>query len=155
MKWIKRIFFGFVIVILLAILGLYLTGNKHVLKGVCNTYLKGRVGPSIDEHEIFYNRPIQKGNAQEWEFSDAFKELSEEQNAYHEKFESVAFVVVDQGKIVSEKYWEGHSEETISNSFSMSKSIVSILVGIAIDQGKINDLNEKASMYIPELNGNR
>ena len=153
MKLLKRIFLGLILLIVLAILGLYLTGNKHVLKGVANTYLKGRVGPSIDEQDIFYNRPIQKGIAQEWVISENLKTLSEEQNAYHEQYESVAYVVVKQGKIVAEKYWEDFSEETISNSFSMSKSIVSILVGIAIDQGKIKSLDEKASDYIPELKG--
>ncbi|NND77297.1 MAG: serine hydrolase [Flavobacteriales bacterium] len=153
MKILKCIVISILALLLLAILGLYLTGNEHVLKGVANTYLKGKKGPSIDEHEIFHNRPIANKVHDEWTYADNFSELSNEQSAYHEKYGSVAFVVVHKGKIVAEKYWDDYEEGTISNSFSMSKSIVSLLAGIAIDQGKIKSLDDKVSAYISELKG--
>ncbi|MEM7162074.1 MAG: serine hydrolase [Bacteroidota bacterium] len=152
MKFIKRFLFGLLVLILAAILGLYISGNKHVLTAVSNTYLKGTTGPSIDEHTIFPNRSIDPVQGADWPAGE-MKALTEEQKAYHEKYESVAFLVIHKGNVIAEHYWEDYDEERISNSFSMSKSIIGLLTGIAIDEGKIQSLNDLTSDYIPELKG--
>jgi len=151
MKTLKKILFGLILFLLAAIMGLYVSGNKHVLFAVANTYLKGETGPSIDEHEIFNNRIIKASEEQKWEEDQ--RSLKDAQIKYHEQHESVAFLVLQNGKIIAENYWEDFNENSISNSFSMSKSIIGLLVGIAIDQGKVGSVYDKASDYIPELKG--
>jgi len=62
-----------------------------------------------------------------------------------------AFVVVDHGRIVYQRYYEGSDERTLETSFSVAKSFVSTLVGIAIDEGRIGDVRDPVTDYIPEL----
>jgi CubicO group peptidase (beta-lactamase class C family) len=53
--------------------------------------------------------------------------------------------------ILFEKYWGEHDENTVSNTFSTAKSVVGLLIGIAIEEGYIGGLDESASLYIPEF----
>ena len=54
----------------------------------------------------------------------------------HERFESIAFLVIHQDSLLHESYYNGYDEAS-SNSFSMAKSFVSALLGKAIEEGKI------------------
>ena len=49
-----------------------------------------------------------------------------------------------------EHYFEGYSEKTQTQTASMHKTVLAILIGIAIDQGYIKEVNEKAFNYISE-----
>ena len=56
-----------------------------------------------------------------------------------------------------ERYWGGFSKESLTNSFSMAKSIVSLLVGCAIQDGYIENVDQSVFDFLPELspfNGN-
>ena len=66
MRFIKNFFKWFAIIVVALIVLAYATGNSHLLKGVANTYLKGRMGPSINESQIFANRVVKAGNYQPW-----------------------------------------------------------------------------------------
>src|SRR5919112_5280483 len=54
-------------------------------------------------------------------------------------------------RLLYERYFDGYDESSIHTSFSMAKSFASALVGIAIDEGHINSVNEPITNYIPEL----
>lgn len=62
-----------------------------------------------------------------------------------------ALLVMKDGHVVYEKYFNGSSEETRFIGWSMSKSITSILVGIALEEGAIHSLDDKVSNYLPNL----
>src|ERR1039458_6871048 len=64
---------------------------------------------------------------------------------------SVAFLVIKNGSINYEKYWDGYGKDSYSNSFSMAKTVVSILIGIAIDEGKIKGVDEPVSDFLPHF----
>jgi CubicO group peptidase (beta-lactamase class C family) len=64
---------------------------------------------------------------------------------------TTAFLVVHDDRLLYERYFDGYDEHSIHTSFSMAKSFVSALVGIAIDEGHINSVNEPITNYIPEL----
>lgn len=64
---------------------------------------------------------------------------------------TVALVVVQHGKIVLERYYAGYQRDSIVPSFSVAKSVVSALVGIAIDDGHIASLDDPVTRYLPEL----
>jgi CubicO group peptidase (beta-lactamase class C family) len=59
-----------------------------------------------------------------------------------------AFLVFQDGKLLYEKYFDGYDKTTLSGSFSAAKSIISMLIGIAIDEGKIKSVNEPVASYI-------
>ena len=67
---------------------------------------------------------------------------------------TVAFLIIKNDTIQYEKYFKGYNQESIIPSFSMAKSITSILVGCAIDEGLIKSIDEPIINYIPELEKN-
>lgn len=72
-------------------------------------------------------------------------------DAMMERTGTVAIVVVKHGKVVLEQYYNGYQRESIVTSFSMAKSVVSALVGIAIQDGQIASINDPITRYLPEL----
>ena len=73
------------------------------------------------------------------------------QNDPRDFFKNVeSFTVYDHGKITFEKYYQGTSKDSLHHIQSQTKSIVSLLLGIAIDQGSIRNENERAALYFPE-----
>jgi CubicO group peptidase (beta-lactamase class C family) len=64
---------------------------------------------------------------------------------------TLAFLVVDDDELVYERYFEGTGQQDLLTSFSVAKSFVSTLLGIAIDQGKIRSIEDQVTDYVPEL----
>jgi CubicO group peptidase (beta-lactamase class C family) len=64
-----------------------------------------------------------------------------------------ALIVIKDGRIVAERYRNFTNRQSHFLSMSMAKSVTSILVGIAMDQGKIKSLDEQLTAYVPELKG--
>lgn len=62
-----------------------------------------------------------------------------------------ALLVIRDGKVVFEDYRNRSIEADHFISFSMAKSITSLLVGIALDKGYIRSLDDLAGHYVPEL----
>ncbi|MBL0047275.1 MAG: serine hydrolase [Bacteroidetes bacterium] len=142
------------IVILLVLLSLLIviTGKSYLFRAVANTYLKGRSGPSISEYKIFSNHKVEVDSAQEWVPSRDYnlQKLSPAHRAEVEKYKTIAFLVVKNDSVKYEEYWDGYSDTSHTNSFSMGKSIVSILTGIAIDEHKIKSVDEPIGDFLPE-----
>jgi len=61
-----------------------------------------------------------------------------------------SFIVYDRGHIIFENYYQGIRKDSLHHIQSQTKSIVSLLLGIAIDQGIIPNENEPAARYFPE-----
>ncbi|HEC61467.1 MAG TPA: class A beta-lactamase-related serine hydrolase, partial [bacterium] len=64
---------------------------------------------------------------------------------------TTAFIVIQDDTVLCEKYFNDYAKDSINTSFSMSKSVISTLVGIALDQGYIKSIDESITNYIPEL----
>lgn len=62
-----------------------------------------------------------------------------------------ALLVMKEGKVVFEDYRNKSDAATHFISFSMAKTITALLVGIALHEGKIHSLDDKAGDYVPEL----
>lgn len=105
----------------------------------------------IDDYTIFENRKVLNGSIQPWtehpEYNRRFLADSLQQKI--ETYEPVAFLVAQNGQILHEQYWDGYNAESYSNSFSMAKSIIGLLVGIALEEGHIGSLDEPAGKYLP------
>ena len=68
--------------------------------------------------------------------------------------QSVAgLLVLKDRKILYERYGLGNTEDSRWISFSVAKSIVSMLIGAAIKDGYIDSVDEKVSDYLPRLKG--
>jgi CubicO group peptidase (beta-lactamase class C family) len=61
-----------------------------------------------------------------------------------------SLIVYSQGKILFEKYYNSFNKDSLHQVQSQTKSIVALLMGIAIDKGFIKSENEPVSLYFPE-----
>ena len=66
---------------------------------------------------------------------------------------TAAYIVIHNDTIIGEKYYEDYSVNSSTNSFSMAKTPVSLMMAKAFEQGYINSLDDKVIDYIPELKG--
>ena len=62
-------------------------------------------------------------------------------------------LILKDGKIAYEYYGKGNTANTLWTSRSVAKSVVSVLVGVAIKEGKIKSVDDKITQYLPELKG--
>ncbi|MEH8826715.1 serine hydrolase domain-containing protein, partial [Klebsiella quasipneumoniae] len=62
-------------------------------------------------------------------------------------------LVLKDGKVAWKYLGDGNTDTTLWTSRSVGKSVVSTLVGIAIQQGKIHSLDDLITVYEPELKG--
>ena len=83
------------------------------------------------------------GNNQSITFADYFK-----------NGKLYAFLVIRNDSILYEKYSKGYSDSTLTTIFSGAKSMISVMIGQALAEGKIRSLNDKVTQYIPELKTN-
>lgn len=67
---------------------------------------------------------------------------------FMEKKKTVAFIVIQEDTIRCERYYNGYSQDDIVSSFSISKSFLSALVGIAIRDGYIDSTGQKVSDFL-------
>lgn len=67
---------------------------------------------------------------------------------------TVAFLVIHRDTIVYERYFRGYDTAQVHTSFSMAKSVMSILIGCAIEDGFINGVDQPVSDFAPELKKN-
>ena len=148
-KALKYILAIFVILNFLIIL----SGKSWLYKAVSVTYLKGHTSSYIDDYIHFPSNSIKDGNHQEWLVSKEYNkaQLPEFIKPINDKLGTVAYVVIKNDSIIFEEYWNGYSADSSSNSFSMAKSWISTLVGIAIKEGKIESINQKACDFLPEF----
>lgn len=107
----------------------------------------------IEDFMIFETRDVEIGKPQPWMTSDSYNtyKVSSQDSMLFRLYETVAFLVIKDSNIVFESYWDNYSKNSTSSSFSMAKSIVSLLVGIALDEGLINSLYDPIDKYLPEF----
>lgn len=111
--------------------------------------------PTIDQHSIFVNRIVKAGDPKSWQRAEGYNTLSvpPEYVDSFAKYETVAFVVIKDNKLLFDEYWEDFTSKSQSNSFSMAKSLVALAIGCAIDDGVIKSVDQPVSDFFPEFKG--
>jgi CubicO group peptidase (beta-lactamase class C family) len=64
---------------------------------------------------------------------------------------TLAYLIIKNDTIIYEKYFHNYNADSSISSFSVAKSFVSALVGIAINDGLIKNTEEPITNYLPEL----
>jgi CubicO group peptidase (beta-lactamase class C family) len=73
-------------------------------------------------------------------------------SAYVKNNKLLYSVVISQNdKVVFSQYFNGKTDTTLYNNQSLTKSVMSLLIGIAIDKGYISSVDEKIVKYFPQL----
>lgn len=74
-------------------------------------------------------------------------------DAYNRENLSTGMIVVHEGRIVYEGYWQGTDAGSRLNSWSIAKSVTGTLIGIAEADGSIESIEDPIVRYVPELAG--
>lgn len=74
-------------------------------------------------------------------------------NKLLEDTDVTGLLIMKNDTILFENYYRGNSANSHTIGWSVTKSFVSALMGIAIEEGFIKSIEEKTSDYLPELNG--
>ena len=140
------------IVIGALVLLIYIFNIDYIFKGVRTIYLTGNNTAFISDYEYFDNREIKSANPQPWALHKQYNTIDESDklNELNDKRKTKSFLVIKNDSILFEKYYDGHKQTDISNSFSVAKSIVTSMMGKAIMEGKIKSLDQPVSDFFEE-----
>lgn len=144
----KKIVLG-MLLSLVAMVGLTFTNKFAHLRNFVSW------GPhSIFDFRTHPTRIVQASNQpQPWGIDSSYnkKEMPDSLLKVLEDNHTIAFLVIQDGKIKYEHYWDGHGKDSLSGSFSAAKSMISLLIGVALDEGKIKSLDQPVGDFIPSF----
>jgi CubicO group peptidase (beta-lactamase class C family) len=142
----KTLLFKALIALLVIILATWILMPTYLQRAIIYQH------PGIEDYDLFSNRKVEKGSPIPWAISRNYNKvkISDSSLAHFNAFGTVAFLIIKNDSILHEEYWDGYSDSSLSNSFSMAKSIVSLLVGCLLDEGKIKSLDQSITDYLPE-----
>ncbi|HMC98157.1 MAG TPA: serine hydrolase [Flavobacteriales bacterium] len=153
MRFIRKFLLWLIGTVAVLIALAYLTGNGHLVKGVRFTYLMGRNGPEIDDRDFFAYSTIPAQAPQPWPQGSRYGKLklTADQEKELKELYSVGFAVFQDDSLIFEQYWNGWDADSVVNSFSVAKSYISVLTGIAMGEGKINNVFQPVGEFLPEF----
>ncbi|MBT2187042.1 serine hydrolase domain-containing protein [Sphingobium nicotianae] len=106
-----------------------------------------------DNARMFDTRPVRRAGPV-WQLPRATGfTMPPGYDAWAEHSYTNALLVIRDGKILFEDYRNRSDASTRFISFSMAKSITSMLLGIALDKGMIRSIDDPVTAYVPELKG--
>ena len=148
MKKFIKYFFG-TIAALIAIT--YTFGYGYLFNGIAKTYLKGETSATIDDGVDFPSHPILAENPKPWEKDSAYNKTKLSSAILEDvnKTKTASIVIIKDGKLLHEEYFNGYNSNSKTNSFSMAKTVTSLLLGAAIDEGIIKSEDEKLATFFP------
>lgn len=151
-RWFKRILFGFLGLIAVGIIVLFATGNSYVFRAIPLVYFKGHDTANIDDYVDFPNDTIKAGTPQLWAHHELYNQipLTDTLKSELARYQTIGFFVAKDGKALLEHYWLGYSDKSHTNSFSMAKTVVTMLLGKAIEQGYIQSMDQPITDFLPE-----
>lgn len=152
MKFLIKTLKFIVILLVLGVVVLYLTDTDYLLKAVRTIYLKGHTTAYLEDYKEFDNQMIEASDEPlPWPNHKNYNSVEETQalKELNTKSGTIAYVIIKNDSIWFENYYDGFSEDSKSNSFSMAKSYVSGLMQKAIQDGYIKSLNQPVCDFLP------
>ncbi|MFA5518944.1 MAG: serine hydrolase [Spirochaetota bacterium] len=104
------------------------------------------VNKSDNPHKFTYDL---KDLPQSYTYEGEEKKISD----FLERTHTTGFIVLKDNTVKFEDYYRGNNELSRTISWSVAKSIVSALFGIAVADGDIKSVEESVTDYVPELKG--
>lgn len=155
MKKLFKILAYITLSLLLISLLLYALGYGYIFKAVKTTYFTGHKTAFIDDYPYFDNRVIQNSaKVQEWPLKKDYNEVNAtaKLDSLNEALETAAFLLIKNDSIWFEKYYHGYDKKSRTNSFSMAKSVVTILMFKAIQDGYLENTEQPVADFFPQFN---
>jgi len=132
---------------------MYLLGYAYIFNGISKTYLRGKSSANIDDGKLFSSNLIATKMPKLWEEASEYNKTELPKNIFDDLIQSntASFLVVKNGKLIHEQYWNGYNQHSKTNSFSMAKAVTVMLLGKALEEGKIKSIDDKFSDYFEEF----
>ncbi len=155
-NFITRFVWGLLSVLVLAALAIQLTGHGYFWKALSATYLQGHSTAHIDDADNFAQRKIATTQPLAWEKDATFNKepLNSATLSYLQQYKSAAFLVAKNGKLLHETYFAPYNESSRTNSFSVAKTVTTMQVGMAVQQGLIPSFDTPITQFLPEFKDN-
>jgi len=111
----------------------------------------------IDDYKIFVNDTIKAGNIIDWQYdkNHAQKQIPDSLLKIANGYKTKAYVIIQNDKIIFENYYDNYTGDSLINSFSAAKTIVSLLMGCAIDRGYIDSINQPVETILKRYAGTK
>lgn len=147
MKVIKSIFLILLSFILIGSIYAVTSGKSYLFKAVWYNFA------GIDDYEVFTNNTVTAATPQPWRSSASYNKaaLPAPLLSMLEELNTIGLLAVKNDSLLFERYWHGYDQKSYSGSFSITKSITSLLIGIALKEGRIKSLEEPIGNYLPEF----
>ena len=131
---------------------LYATDTNYLFKAVRTVYFNGYTTASIDDYSFFDNSVIESKNSKAWPLHKDYNKIPATKKLIklHKSQGTVAYVIIKNDSLIYEAYYDNYSENSKSNSFSMAKSYVCGLLGKAIMEGYIENLEQPVGDFFPQ-----
>ena len=131
---------------------LYATDTDYLFKAVRTVYFNGNTTASIDDYSFFDNSVITSKDSKAWPLHKDYNKIpaTEKLIKLHKSQGTVAYVIIKNDSLIYEAYYDNYSENSKSNSFSMAKSYVCGLLGKAIMEGYIENLEQPVGDFFPQ-----
>lgn len=144
----------FLIILIIAVILIYIFGYGYLFNGISKTYLKGKSSANIDDGKFFSSNIIATERPKLWEEAPEYNKTKLPKDLVEDLTHSntASFLVVKNGKLVHEQYWNGYNQLSKTNSFSMAKAVTVMLLGKALEEGKIKNIDDKFSDFFEEFN---
>ena len=156
MKKYKTLLIAIFCLVFLSVI-VYLSPYKYLVKGISLTYFKGEKSANYLDWKDFDLRKIQN-NPDKIYYTPS--KTYAKTNGLDKKLldmltntNSGSYIVIKNDTIVSEHYFNGISDSSQTNSFSMAKTITTLLVQKAIQDKIIASWDDKVIDYLPWLTG--
>lgn len=147
------IFVYFLTGIIAVVIIMYLLGYAYLFNGISKTYLRGKSSANIDDGKLFSSNLIATKTPELWDEAPEYNKTTLPKNIVDDLIQSntASFLVIKNGKLVHEQYWNGYDQLSKTNSFSMAKAVTVMLLGKALEEGKIKSIDDKFSDYFEEF----
>lgn len=153
LKWIIRLLLVFVLAAVAV--GLWQREQITRLLAVNSLFSEEKIVHNFSNmNAAFLSTPVPRGNGPTATLDygpDA--PLPDEVNAWVNARDVTALVVLKDGQIVHESYYQGTAPEDLRISWSVAKSYLSGLMGVLLDEGTIADIDDPVTKYAPALVG--
>ena len=110
------------------------------------------VGVTSHYHQVYPSRAVKKADSPR-PLLRALKAPAVGIDAFLAQHRNTGLLVMQGDTIHAERYQYERNAEHRFASMSMAKTVVSMLVGIALQEKKIQSLDDKAEFYVPDLKG--
>lgn len=156
MKTLMKGVLGLVITLSLLWVLATVTGHGYLIKALRLTYLRGYDSASINDAAYFDTRTVHAANIPwQWPLHQQYNQnpLPDKLKQTLESTSTVAFLIVKNDSIINEQYWKGYTDSSRSNSFSMAKSIVTMLAQVAVQKGHFTSWQQPVTEILPDIGG--